>query len=651
MGSFSLRRCLPHVRAGVVSGVVLIGGVVSGVFVSDAGAQVGEVVGGLDEVSRFFGEGEAGPMGAPTLFPPSSPFQNPPSEAKRVLGKILFWDEQLSSDNTVSCGTCHIPSSGGADPRIGVNPGFDQLFSTADDVIGSPGVISMDVNDEYAPSGLFGLGPQATGRVAQTNLMAMFNGNLFWDGRAELNFVDPETGVLLFQSGVAGLEIQASAPILSEVEMSHAGRTWDQVRDKLGRVRPMALGDSVPADMLAAIQSNPSYGELFEEAFGDPLIDAVRISFALATYQRTLVPDESPYDLWAAGDEGAMTVSQKAGFSLYVNSTCSFCHMPPTFANSDFFVDGVRPVFEDVGRMGVTGLNSDRGKFRTPTIRNVGLRNRLMHTGGLGDIDDIFDFYGRRNGLGPFPENLSGFLSSPILFSPTGEIAVKDFLVNGLEDPRVANETFPFDRPGLYAERAQANPLVLGGGDLGSGGFAPVMVAAAPPNLGNDDFKIGVDFGLGGALAWVAVSSSPPVDGVVAMDELLGPVTLGGMGNGTGFGTMVYPIADNPALDGQRLYMQWVISDPAGGAGGVGGGDGFIRSGAARVDVFCSAAVPCTVACVGDFNGDGLSDFFDISAFIGAYSAQSSAADVTGDGLFNFFDVSAFLEAFGAGCP
>ncbi len=49
--------------------------------------------------------------------PPESP-ENPITEQKSVLGKILFWDEQLSSDDTVACGTCHIPAAGGADPRL-----------------------------------------------------------------------------------------------------------------------------------------------------------------------------------------------------------------------------------------------------------------------------------------------------------------------------------------------------------------------------------------------------------------------------------------------------------------------------------------------------------------------------------------------------
>ena len=65
------------------------------------------------------------------------PPENPITEPKRVLGKILFWDEQLSSDGSVACGTCHRPAFGGADPRAGRYPGVDK--GTIDDVRGSPG--------------------------------------------------------------------------------------------------------------------------------------------------------------------------------------------------------------------------------------------------------------------------------------------------------------------------------------------------------------------------------------------------------------------------------------------------------------------------------------------------------------------------------
>ncbi len=630
-------------------GIVLIGvnSVLSSLAIGndEPGGSFEEVILQIDEVGD-----EVDPLGVPPLWNPMGPMQNPYSEEKRVLGKILFWDEQLSSDGTVSCGTCHIPAAGGADPRDGRHPGFDLILNTPDDVLGSLGVIQMDAAAQYQPEATYRLDPQVTNRVSLSNLMSMFQGNLFWDGRAENVFNDPESGQEVFQSGVGGLEIQATVPILNSTEMGHAGRTWDQVRDKLAEVRPLALADTIPADMLAAILVDPSYGALFERAFGDPHISAVRIAYALATYQRTLVPDESPFDLYIEGDVNAMTMNQRAGFTLYQSSSCASCHLAPTFSSALFFVDGVRPPGEDVGRQAVTGLASDRGKFRVPSLRNMSLRNRFMHTGGLADIDDVFDFYGHRNGLMPFQEGVHFLLRNPILFSTAGESAVKDFLLNGLTDPRVANETYPFDRPGLYSERAVSNPAIVGSGELGSGGFVPVMIAIDPPNLGNADFKIGVDYALGGAQAWVAVSLNPPVGGVVTSDELYGPIALSGMGNGGGYGTLAYPIADNSLNDGQRLYMQWIIADPGGGGGG-GGGDGFVRSAVAQLDLFCTQAAPCTIWCPADLNGDGVLNFVDVSAFVSLFGNGNVMADFNGDGVLNFVDVSAFVSAFGAGCP
>ena len=71
------------------------------------------------------------------LLPPWVPPQNPQTPAKIVLGKILFWDEQLSSDDSVACGTCHLPEFGGSDGRLqgGLHPGPDGVFGTVDDIV------------------------------------------------------------------------------------------------------------------------------------------------------------------------------------------------------------------------------------------------------------------------------------------------------------------------------------------------------------------------------------------------------------------------------------------------------------------------------------------------------------------------------------
>jgi Ig-like domain-containing protein len=74
-------------------------------------------------------------------------------------------------------------------------------------------------------------------------------------------------------------------------------------------------------------------------------------------------------------------------------------------------------------------------------------------------------------------------------------------------------------------------------------------------------------------------------------------------------------------------------------------GCGTVSSTAALITV---AAPP---VCPPDLTGDGTLDFFDVAAFLGAFSAQDPIADLTGDGLFDFFDVAAYLAAFSAGCP
>ncbi|MEM1422513.1 MAG: cytochrome-c peroxidase, partial [Planctomycetota bacterium] len=112
------------------------------------------------------------------------PLENPITEPKRVLGKILFWDEQLSSDNTTACGTCHVPGAGGIDLVQGRHPGPDGILGTNDDIGGANGVVRSDAFDEYAPDPTFGFGVQVTGRASMPNFNMGFANELFWDGRA-----------------------------------------------------------------------------------------------------------------------------------------------------------------------------------------------------------------------------------------------------------------------------------------------------------------------------------------------------------------------------------------------------------------------------------------------------------------------------------
>ncbi|MCH8241061.1 MAG: hypothetical protein IH897_00460 [Planctomycetes bacterium] len=437
------------------------------------------------------------------LPPVPVPPENPITEEKRVLGKILFWDEQLSSNDLVACGTCHIPASGGADPRLGQHPGPDGIFGTQDDVLGSPGVPRADANNQPVEDPLFGFGSQVTGRSAQSFLMSAYAADLFWDGRASTVFVDPldESSVIIAAGG--GLESQAVGPILSAVEMAHEERDWEDVAVKLAAVTPLAYASNLPADVAAALVSTITYPELFEAAFSTTEINPVRIGMAIATYERTLIPDQTPWDLFMAGDNDAMTPQQIQGWNMFQNNTvCDNCHVPPQFTDHLFHNIGLRPASDDVGQMGTTGIPDDVGRFKTPSLRNVGLKASMMHVGWVTDVQDAIHFYNapafpevdEETGHTQYTEDQSGIPTAgggTVSYSNINmpeeteggvpmQALIIDFIVNGLADPRVAAETFPFDRPTLRSER----PADLDGdGDVDAADLAQLLGAWGPYEL------------------------------------------------------------------------------------------------------------------------------------------------------------------------
>jgi cytochrome c peroxidase len=381
------------------------------------------------------------------LPPPPVPPQNPINEPKRLLGKILFWDEQVSSRSTVACGACHQPGAGGGDGRIAIHPGPDLIQPSPDDIVGSLGVARFDSIGVPVADPIFGFSTQVTKRSANTPIGAAYAPALFWDGRATPNFVDPETGQTIIPVG-GGLESQAVGPILNDGEMAYAGRTWSDVRHKLEHALPLADSTNLPADLTTALASNPSYPQLFQQAFGDPTISAQRIALAIATYERTLTANQTPWDAFVSGNPGALTAGQVAGWNFFNNSPCRTCHTPPTFTNQTFRNIGMRPPAEDLGRQIVTGLNQDRGRFKVPTLRNVGLKPTHMHNGRLPTLQDAVLWY-RPNNPDRFTDNLDPIL--PVAVPPNVLPALLDFLNNGLTDPRVAQQAFPFDRPTLHA--------------------------------------------------------------------------------------------------------------------------------------------------------------------------------------------------------
>jgi cytochrome c peroxidase len=449
----------------------------SGSMQAEGGAAGDAAAGALGMADAGAG-GEAGrPEPAPRFdaYPPSPyPPENPDSDAKAMLGKILFWEEQLSGDNTVACGTCHRPNAGGSDPRSSTAAaaldGPDGMPGTADDVHGSIGVVRCNNLGEK-----IGTIAQVTGRKAPTYLDAMFAPRLFWDGRAECSkpgcpsfsaFEDPDNpGSFVIAAGAA-LENQAVGPPMSDVEMSCEQPSWSKIHDKLETATPLVLAKQIPKTMADFIADHgSSYPELFAAAFGNDQtsgpadeINTRRIAFAIATHERRLRSDLTPWDRWNAGDDDALTPEQVRGFELFMDkANCERCHRLPTFSDGDFHFIGFHKPTWDLGRQ-VHHPFAAAGAMRTPTLRNVGLREAtgLLHNGaGPGSsMEEVVELYDK-GGLVDDPDVVAVPISASIKVLDLTEdekADLIDFLRNGLDDPRALAQQPPFDRPLLSTE-------------------------------------------------------------------------------------------------------------------------------------------------------------------------------------------------------
>lgn len=170
----------------------------------------------------------------------------------------------------------------------------------------------------------------------------------------------------------------------------------------------------------------PRYAEAFRASFGRD-VNRDDLGRALAAYVRTIEAGDSPYDRYALGQPDALPPEAKAGLALFRGrANCSACHAGPYLTDEDFHNTGVswRQHPHDGGRAGVTGLASDRGKFKTPTLREVARTSPYMHDGSMATLDEVIDFYDR--GGGPDPRRSAEL--RPLGLTPDEKAALRAFL-------------------------------------------------------------------------------------------------------------------------------------------------------------------------------------------------------------------------------
>jgi cytochrome c peroxidase len=261
-----------------------------------------------------------------------APADNPTRPETVELGRLLFWDPILSGDRDVACATCHHPD-----------------FAYSDGLAVSIGV-----------------GGQRALRNAPTVLATGWNG-LTVDGA-----VAPELSPMFWDRRVTSLETQVLGPITSAVEMRGTTFTEAEILD----------------EVVARLASIPEYAAKFQAAFGDEGITAIALARALAAFERTLVPIDSSFDRYLAGDDSAMTAVQIRGLRGFLDGGCARCHSGPML--SDFKLHRL-PVPSRPGDP--VDLGDGAGRFRTPSLRMVSATGPYMHNGILANLDEILDFY------------------------------------------------------------------------------------------------------------------------------------------------------------------------------------------------------------------------------------------------------------------
>ena len=273
------------------------------------------------------------------------PENNPSSQAKIALGKLLFWDPILSGSRDVACVTCHHPDNGYAEHiDLGFGVGGNGLSENR-----SGGVLIK--------------------RNAQTIINTAFN------GINENGEYDPLNTVMFWDNRSVSLDEQALEPIMSAEEMRGEFMTEDTIVDEIS----------------ARLNDIDEYRQLFEAAFGNSDINGTRIGQAIAAFERSIVSFNSPFDRYARGDSSALTQQQIRGLNAFIDAGCAGCHSGPMF--SDFELHEL-PISQNRKLMEIGVVDEgEQGKFRTPSLRNVELTAPYMHNGTETSLRNAILFY------------------------------------------------------------------------------------------------------------------------------------------------------------------------------------------------------------------------------------------------------------------
>lgn len=141
------------------------------------------------------------------------------------------------------------------------------------------------------------------------------------------------------------------------------------------------------------LSESSAYPALFNQTFGSKQINSQRILRALAQFTSMLVSANSRYDHFVRGEQGGtLDAREQKGYAIF-KEKCSSCHTEPLFTDLSYRNNGLDEISADPGRDTITGLVSDKGKFKVPSLRNIALTAPYMHDGRFKSMEEVLKHY------------------------------------------------------------------------------------------------------------------------------------------------------------------------------------------------------------------------------------------------------------------
>jgi len=167
-------------------------------------------------------------------------------------------------------------------------------------------------------------------------------------------------------------------------------------------IGPMESGDEMATDlkrMFKFLKANNGYRDLFQKAYPGEGVNKSTLTRAIASFERTVISNTSPFDRWVKGDENALSKEAVEGFKLFVDKdkgNCAACHRGANFTDNGFHNLGLKSFAAaepDLGRYKQRPLRLMKGAFKTPTLRDINQTAPYFHDGSATDLTAVMEHY------------------------------------------------------------------------------------------------------------------------------------------------------------------------------------------------------------------------------------------------------------------